>query len=420
MNENIFVSQRSHARIKFQPLTTSCSIVCLSPQSPYAQIRQMDGTYIPASRKTKPCIIFPDVRAYDPDKVFKSGAANEYLSIDAGVMNWTVNGEPIAEVWSAGTDYEITLDANDTRGTLRVYRDLMANEQFTLRFSGKFLDWRTGLLYPVVSNDITLTCTEKGEDHISCSVDKPVVAYDAVHDKKLLNDYLTARSLPTVSGEDDGKGYIQTIMATLVEGNNSHDALPEGITMQLAYVGNEVAIVPNRVDCPEVVMVSYPYIRLDMRLIVANDYEVRFVREGKTIASASFSALSHTTMPANGKPLFSADIPTSSKVYRNRVLMNFADRKVDYPELYFSIRWETQARKETKDGNGNPVYMADDAKTWQRGERIDAPLSEIGIGNKKETSYFDVMFSCAPHEVGQVLGNGIEPLTDENDEFLIV
>lgn len=421
MTKNIFTSQRSHTRIKFQPLATSCALVCLTPQSPLAQIRKTDGTYMPTSRKKDggvPCVIFPDVRAFDPDKVFRSGAANEYLSIDAGVMQWTVNGNPIETEWSTGKDYDIMLEENDTRGTLKVYKDLDAGEQAVLRFAGRFLDWRTGLLYPVVSNDIVLTCTEKGEDQITCSVDKPIVAYDPLRDKALLNDYLAARGLPSM-GEDDGRGYVQTVSAVMVEGNEAYAALPDGTTMELAYVGNETAITPKSTASPEVLEVAYPNIRIDMRLVSSIDYEVRFMREGKKLASVAFNAASHASMPANGIPLFQADIPASATVYRNRVLINLADRKVDYPEVYYSIRWETQARREIT-VNNVATYVAAEPVSWQRGENMTAPIEELGIGRKKDNSCFDVMFSCEPHDVQQVLAspNG-EPFMDENGDFLI-
>ena len=114
MNENVFKSQRTHTRVKFTPLTTSCQLVCLTPQSPITQsINTTSGTpqYEP-DRTLSPTVIFPDIRANDPDNVFGAGAANAHISLDT--IQWLVDEKPIAEVWTEGTDYEIVKTATDT------------------------------------------------------------------------------------------------------------------------------------------------------------------------------------------------------------------------------------------------------------------------------------------------------------------
>ena len=167
MNENTFSSQRTHTRVKFEPLTTSCELVCLTPLSPAAQTINSLSTpveYEP-DRSATPTVIYPEVRASDPDNVFQHGAVNQYLSISTGDMQWTVDGEPIEDVWTVGTDYEIDVTATDTRGSLRVKKNLPASSKAVLRFTGKFLDWRTGIVYNVESsNEIALSCTDKGDD----------------------------------------------------------------------------------------------------------------------------------------------------------------------------------------------------------------------------------------------------------------
>ena len=123
MNENTFASQRTHTRVKFEPLTTSCHLVCLTPMSPAAQSVNTLGstpTYEP-DRSLTPTVIFPDVRAIDPDNIFHHGPANAYLSLDT--IEWLVDEEPIADKWTVGTDYEIDTSASDTRGSLRVKKN---------------------------------------------------------------------------------------------------------------------------------------------------------------------------------------------------------------------------------------------------------------------------------------------------------
>ena len=164
MSVNTFQSKREHTRVKFEPLNVSCSLVCLTPQSPMAQVT--NATLSPAEyepdRRVSPTLVLPEVRAIDLDNVFQHGAVNQYLTLDN--MEWTVNGEPIEEVWYEGVDYEIIKADNDTRGALKVFKNLGANEKAVLHFKGKFLDWRTGIIIDVDSGDAALTCTDKGDD----------------------------------------------------------------------------------------------------------------------------------------------------------------------------------------------------------------------------------------------------------------
>ena len=44
-------------------------------------------------------------------------------------MEWTVNGEPIGDVWNEG-DYDIVTDESDTRGALRIYKNLGVKDAF--------------------------------------------------------------------------------------------------------------------------------------------------------------------------------------------------------------------------------------------------------------------------------------------------
>lgn len=425
MNENHFISERRHTRVKFEPLTTSCALVCLTPNSPMAQVIDPTGaspSYIPQGRNGTggiPCVIFPDVRAFDPDDVFTHGSVNEYLSLDT--IKWYVDNEEISTVWTLGTDYEIVTAANDTRGTLRVLKNLAAGETATLKFEGTFYDWRTGLSYPVTSDEKTLTCTEKGSDHTACSVDKPVVPYDPLYDNLLLWEYKNARGLATGTRAEqiDGKCYEQEVKVTLTVGETVYTTLPNDITMQLVYMGSSTPLVANSEASPEVLLVSYPSVKIDMRFITSKDYEIQFVKNNEVFERAKFNCVTQFTMPIYGKPLFGADIPVSMDWYENKAMMNLADRAVDYPEVYYAIRWQTQAMKQVTTNNVTS-WVGDTPKLWQLGEMMACAVRELGIGLSKDDSYFDVNFEVTPHETDQLLTDESDDgLTDENDEMLI-
>ena len=418
MNKNTFQSQRTHTRVKFEPLTVSCSLVCLTPQSPATQ--SINTTLIPIEyepdRTVSPTVIFPDVRANDIDNVFKHGSANEYLSLDT--LKWKVDGKDIGSVWTVGTDYEIVTDASDIRGALRVKKNLAANEKAVLRFFGEFVDWRTGIVYKVESDEMALTCTDKGENAIQCHVDKPLIEYDPLFDDLLLYDYKVANNIPVQGSREsykNGKSFEQTVNVLLTSGTTELTTLPTGTTMRLVKVGSTTPIVANSEANPEVTGISFPNISFDMRLVSKAEYSVQFLQNSKVIASATIGLHTSTTMPTFGKPAYSADIAASQTEYFNSVMLNLSDRMVEYPELYYLIEWFTQAKY---NDNGTWKYAAE--KTWQRGVNMEAAVADLGIGITHNDSYFDIWFDVNPHHACELVADEDNAvLTDEEGVMII-
>ena len=418
MNENTFQSKRGHTRVKFEPLNVSCSLVCLTPQSPMAQVT--NSTLSPAEyepdRRYSPTLVLPEVRAIDLDNVFQHGSVNQYLTLDN--LDWTVDGNPIESVWTEGVDYDIIKTEDDTRGALKVFKNLGANEKAVLHFNGKFLDWRTGIIIDVYSGDAALTCTDKGDDIMNCHIDKPVVEYDPLFDDLLLYDYKKAREIPVHGSRADyinGKIYEQTVNIVLTDGTKECDTLPDGISMKIVKLGSDAALVANSEANPEVMEISYPNIKFDMRLIDKADYEVQFLKGSTMICRATICLHTSCTMPVFGQGTSGADIASSQKEYFNSAMLNLSDRQVEYPELYYLIQWFTQAKY---NDNGTWKYAAQ--KTWQRGVNLEAAVSDLGIGLTKNNSFFDFWFELEAHKPCQLLTdeNGLI-LTDEDGNFLI-
>ena len=418
MSVNTFQSQRGHTRVKFEPLNVSCSLVCLTPQSPMAQVT--NATLSPAEyepdRRVSPTLVLPEVRVVDLDNVFQHGAANQYLTLDN--LEWTVDGNPIEEVWYEGVDYEIIKADNETRGALKVFKNLGANEKAVLHFKGKFLDWRTGIILDVESGDAALTCTDKGEDIIECHIDKPLVEYDPLFDDLLLYDYKVARGIPVNGSREEyvnGKSFEQTVNVVLTDGTKECATLPDGISMRLVKLGSDTDIVANSEENPEVMEISYPNIKFDMRLIDKADYEVQFLKGGTMVCRATIGLHTSCTMPVFGQGTSGSDIAASQSEYFNSAIINLADRQVEYPELYYLIQWFTQAKY---NDNGTWKYAAQ--KTWQRGVNLEAAVSDLGIGLTNNNSFFDFWFELEAHNPCQLLTDedGLI-LTDEEGNFLI-
>ena len=418
MSNNTFQSKRGHTRVKFEPLNVSCSLVCLTPQSPMAQVT--NSTLSPAEyepdRRYSPTLVLPEVRVIDLDNVFKHGAANQYLTLDS--LDWTVDGNPISSVWKEGVDYEIIKSEDDTRGALKVFKNLGANEKAVLHFKGKFLDWRTGIILDVESGDEALICTDKGEDIMNCHIDKPVVEYDPLFDDLLLYDYKKAREIPVYGSRDEyinGKSFEQTVNVVLTDGTEECATLQEGISMKLVKLGSDTALVANSEANPEVMEISYPNIKFDMRLIDKANYEIQFLKGSTMVCRATIGLHTSCTMPVLGQGTSGADIASSQKEYFNSAILNLADRQVDYPELYYLIQWFTQAKY---NDNGTWKYAAQ--KAWQRGVNLEAAVADLGIGLTHNNSFFDFWFELEAHKPCQLLTDedGLI-LTDENGNFLI-
>lgn len=425
MNENTFASRRTHTRVKFSPLTVSCQLVCLTPQSPAAQTVNTLITppqYEP-DRAASPTAIFPDVRAVDPDNIFPHGPANKYLSLDPGAIEWFVNEKPIAEVWgNEGDEYDYVIDKSDTdtRGTLLVKKNLPASDKAVLHFKGTFLDWRTGIAYTVESDDLALTCTDKGADAVQCYVDKPLITYDPLFDNLLLYEYKAARGLTGSGNRDDfkdGKCYEQDVNVILTIGTKHVESLNNtGYKMRVVHLGTDKPLTPKSETAPELTFAAYPRISFDMRLVAKGEYEVQFFKDdGKVVARSPIGIRTQVTMPTDGQGLRGADIAASQKTYANTAIINVRDRLVEYPELYYLIRWFTQAQY-----NDNGVWKYAKEKEWQHGTDMLVEVADLGIGTTKNDSFFDYWFTVDAHPTATLCADEAgNVLTDEGGNFLI-
>ena len=420
MNENKFISNRTHTRIKFEPLRTSCQLVCITPQSPCAQSvnTMLASPEWEPDRTLSPTVILPRVRVNDRDKVFPSDAGNASLSLDA--MEWTVDGNAISEVWTAGEDADYTiLTEGDERGALKVYKNLNAGEKAVLRFKGKLFDWRTGIVYNVESDGIALTSTDKGADKWSCSVDKPIIEYDPYKDRLLAYDYRAARGMSVIGTRDDnkdGKSFEQTVNVVLTQGTKELDALPEGLTMQVVKNGTTTVLEPGAETSAYIIAASYPNVTFDMRMIDKAEMDIQFVKDKKVICHSAIGLSTVCTMPTSGRPANGADIPTQLKQYVNRALVYVNGALVDNPELLYGIQWHTQTRKQQSDG----TYTDDVQKNWQRGEYMQVNVSDIGMGSREQDSSMMLWFDADAWDALDVLAdeNG-NVLTDSEGAILI-
>lgn len=426
MDNQVFIGQQSHQRVSFAPLTSTCHIRCITPQSMLTQSHNsVNGEYEP-NRQVNPTVLVPEIRVYDPSKVFPAGGANSRLSLDS--IKWYVDDVDVTTVWTAKSggspnDYEIITTEDDMRGSIKVYRNIPSTERHTLRFKGKFYDYRTGATYSVESDIVSLSTTEKGDNQVACFVDKSEIVYDPFYDPLLKAEYLygigSAASVPS-SAKTDPKSYLQTVNIQLTVGTTLCESLPNTLAMRLVQLGNTTPITTG-LSFPEVVSIGWNKVVFDCRLIEKGNYEVQFLNRstGKVLARQPISIVRKTSMPTTASYLHNADITPSFKVFHDTVMMNVGKQMADYPQLWWLIQWKTLSRIfDSKTG----LYYDGTEKLWQIGEKLAVNVADLEIGLTVNDSFFLKWVEVSPHPVCELTqddaglqlydDDGVTPLID--------
>lgn len=406
----------------FTPLDVTCSLVCMTPQSPVTQdSNSLIGEYEPNREGDAgtPCIVKPDVEVHDRDGVFPVGCANERLALDS--MVWKMNGVDISMISEWSGKYEIIQTADENRGCLKIKKNVAPSEKWVISFEGKFEDWRSGVVMDVRSeNEMVLKTTDKGSNKMSCSIDSPSVKYDPLDDDLLLYDYMSANGYSvsgTRSSKINGKSFEREFNVILTDGKNPQSSLPNGVSMGLYKKDGISALIANSESSPELLSISYPKIKMDLRIIDIGEYEVRFMKSGETIAKSSLSIIRKMAPLFEAIPKNGADLILGQEEYYNDSIVNLNDRTVTYPELYYDIQWYTQAR----------VYDSS-SSSWKYGsevmrnssKKMRCDVNDLGIGRTKNDNYFGIWFDISERDACDLLGDEDDNvLGDENGEILI-
>ena len=414
-----FQSQRKHTRLDFSPLVISCSLVCVTPDSPTVQAANTAlGQYEP-DRKITPTIIRPEVRVNDPDGIYTSGINNLNLASDQ--HEWFINSKPIATVWKVGVDYDIIKDNTDDNGSLKVKKNLVPGEVAELRYRGKFYDFRTGTNNNVSGSGIVLTTTDKGSNKIDCSVDCELLTYDPLKDELLFYEFLVAEGIEQEGQRDkfvNGKSYERTVTVTLTSGTSTLTELPKGWTMRLVERGKTTALTANTLDRPEITAISFPTIKFDLRFVWNEQYEVQILdANGNVQASTGISIIRNMSILTQHEVVRGNDIVPGQQRYFNKGIFAAGSQLIEYPQLYYEIQWWTQARVYD---TVTSSYKYADRINRQIGESMECSVESLGIGNEKNLCWFDVAMDIEEREPATILTteDANTVLTDENGNVL--
>lgn len=414
-----FQSERKHTRIDFSPLMLTCHLVCMTPDSPTAQVANSLLNEYEPDRSVSPTIIRPEVTVNDPDGIYASGVNNRNLASDKHV--WTVNGVAIATVWKEGTDYSIIKDATSDNGSLKIMKNLAPGESASLKYEGVFNDFRTGTNYVVSADGMALTTTDKGESKWGCSVDCEELTYDPLKDNLLLYEYLVANGKATSgnrSAHVDGKCYERTVAVTLTKGTETLTSLPDGVTMRMVTRGTEQVVAGGDVNTPEVVSVGFPNISFDMRFVESAEYDVQFVKDGRVITSVGISLRRAMSVLTQYDVAVGTDIAVGQETYNNHGIFATGDQHIYYPELYYDIQWWTQARNYN---TTTSTYEYANRIDRQAGESMTCSVDSLGLGLDRATAWMDVAMDIEERGACALLTSESEDviLTDESGNILV-
>lgn len=408
-----------HTRLDFEPLNISCSIECTTPLSPLAQVSNALLDEYEPDRAVSPCVIRPFINVKDKDGVFPEGNANARISTQS--IKWKFNGVDIKDIPEFAGKYEIITANNELRGSLKLFRNTPVVETWIISFEAQFEDWRRPKIETIQSNELSMFTTDLGEDLHRISVDIPHIVYNPIKDNLLLYDYLVANNLIEPSNREaykDEHSFEKSVELILNSGDTNITTLPDNTTLQLYEIGSTTPIVPNSLINPEVVSIAFPLIDFDLRLIKKKEYEVRLYRNSRQLAKASFSIRREETKVLECSPIYGSDISPHQIMYFNKALVNINDGTLEHPEIYYKIKWFTEAK--IYDSVSGAWVSAGEVKR-NIGVDLEIPLSKTGIGFTKNDNYIAVGFDVEPHGALQVATDeaGIA-LTDETGNFYII
>lgn len=411
-------SQSRHTRLIFEPLFISCSIACVTPASPLVQTsNSLLGEYEP-DRELTPAIIRPVVEVSDRDGIFPEGNVNHLLALQS--IKWLMNGKDITTLSEFAGKYEIVNDASAERGSLILHRNTPTTEIWTITFEAQFEDWRRGKIETVQSNTLEMYSSDLGSDIYGISIDKPIIEYNPVRDNLYIYEWMLAQGLIPAGNRElykDERSYKQNITILVNSGTDELETLQSGLSLEL--LKNGLVVTPNSEQAPEITGIAYPTISLDLRCAVSGTkYDIKLKQDGYTLAHEAFSVVRKVSEVFEAYPQFSSDIAPAQENYVNRALVNLKDQTLTYPEIFFWIRWITQAMILNQ---ANQTYQQAPEKVHSWGRLLDIKLKDIGIGLTKNDNYFTVMFDMEAHPHHSLTSDEDgNILTDEDGNKLIM
>lgn len=399
-------------RKDFKPLTTSCSLITLTPNSPAIQVFDGNTNECVPDRIGTPTVICPFVNVSENQNTFRNGRVNDLL----GTIEWTANGVPIV---SGVGGYTInTTDASSEKGSLTITKNVLPTERIILRFRGCIADTRLGINVWFI-DEITLSTRDLSEDKYNISiVGDPLIMYNPFKDKLLEYDYKVAQGIIAANSAVrasciDSESYLRTINFNVYRGKTKLTSLI-GYNIRLYYriSGNTYTPIYSTDQDPSLISIDTATfsVMFDLRLIEKMDYMLILTINGKEKINTQFG-IRRLNVKVIGETACGADITPGSDYVYNKALVSIDGKIIRYPETYCTIGWKTEVYDVT---NGIKTVAHNE------GEKAVISLAKTGIGDTDIDGWMNLYFNLTQKGAMRLLVDSDENyLTDESGNKLI-
>lgn len=390
-------STRAFMRRRYEPLVTSCTLTLQSPDSWLTQTWQ-DGAITP-DRSLLPCCILPLVSATAKDGSWTHAERANALLAD---MQWTVGGKAIETVWTEGTDYDIIADG-DTRGMLRVYRNLASGETATLAFTATIADTRTGENVTVMSDEKIMSVVDSAPDSYAVETALPLnLLYSPLDDQLLRYEYQSSHGLATTltaATATDGEQYLRQAAITVRRGQ---DVLTTGYTLRLtrcAADGTQTILTAGEAELTAFTPAS---LTLDLRQVSnATSYLLEVLVDGATVCLKTICTVCRLHPAVSVTPVNEGDLYETTTQTWQQAIVKRRNVDVEAAENVVQLTLLADTINETAHWLGEGAHTIFSPATLSMGETAD----EQYIQTYYEYDYKDV-YTEATDADGDVLTDG--------------
>lgn len=333
-------TNRIRIRKDFKPLTTTCNIVTMTPNSPVTQTYNSEsGEWEPDRVVGTGTTLRPVCFAAVNDGSFKKGIVNPSLTN----IVWTANGKDITKEADWTGKFTIDQGGTDAKGSITIKKNILPSERVVLRFTGVITDTRLNTNVTFGAEE-TLSTHDNSEDEWSLQLNQSqVFVYNPIKDKLVQYVYATSHKLPIAwDGKTvlDQNSYPAAFTPSLFKGKSLYE---DSITYKLyRLVNGERASLEGIADY---VIRDGEYRKLgefvfDMRLIEKEDFII--AAEVNKVEKASIQiSLGRKYSSPDTSYLSDADIEASDKYTVNKLLVSYDGETIPYPDAVFGIDWFT-------------------------------------------------------------------------------
>lgn len=398
---------QNQIRKNFAPLNVTASILVLSPDSPLMQSFDAITNEVLPSRVGEPLSLLPKISMKANDGSLPVDSEGKVIGYDNSCLitdnndyplQWLVNGKPISEVFKS-SEYVIILPGEDdatlgvnTRGLLKIYKDLTVNEEVQINFDGYVRDARTAQAIHVVTKSVHLGCSQSASDEYTLVImSAKHFVYNPVNDHLLEYEYCKANNIATTASASvaDDVSYLHTWNFRLQQGETVVDTDKYSIAV---YDASDLS-TPLVEDASDgIIEITKNVFKVDTRIYKNREFQIVVTRHrvsDDTDVEVARDTVSYATEypDIHATPVVTTGYLPTDTYHANKLIISTMTRRkgtsdsplatqLPYPDLLLDFFWQTVNSLGTKKvvGEGSEVVYA----------LADAEIGENEVATSKD------------------------------------